>query len=390
MSDLDLMDGVSDPTPGITPAKIPGEAPVKETLPAKEPVTVKEVTPEPVVKDVKEPPKKLSIKESVADAVAKVKKPVEGKKDEPVKVDAPVVAATSAEKKLEAPVGWTAEAKSKWDSLDKDVQESVLKREKEVSDGFKGTGEATKRVKTIDQVVDRLVPDNKNYGGADKVIENTLSWLSAFRNPNKQFAATQLLAAAQSFGILDQVKTALGGVAPSNTATNVTPTAATTPVADPKVAELERKLSSLEAVATQQELARNKSTLDDWSKDKPHFEKVRKSMTNLFNSGEVAMDPSGQFTKAALDEAYNTAVRLNAELYAESLEKERKKVADDYEAKARKAEQLRQAQNSKVAASSIKNSPPAAKVALNGVANVNRKSNIRDTIRSAVKEVNTR
>ena len=113
-------------------------------------------------------------------------------------------------------------------------------------------------------------------------------------------------------------------------------------------------------------------------------------MTEFFMNGTVKMDPSGQFTKATLDEAYGIAERLDAELYAEGIEKERKRIADEYEAKLKRAGQQAQVQNAKAASSSIKSSPPAAKVALNGAANVARNRSAKDSIRAAIKEVRTR
>lgn len=384
---LDLMAGVDDPTPGISPAKIPDKTEsFKEPVKEKEIADVREEAPKEAAKSKEAlAPKRMSIKEAVEDARAKAKKT-----DAPPKVEEPVVEEKAPEKAVEkqpAPVGWTKEAKDKWDTLDPDIQTAVLKREKEVSDGFKGTGEATKRVKNLDSLVEKLVPDHKQFGGSDRVVENTLQWLSAFRNPNKPYAASQLLAAAQSFGILDEVRNAIGGTTAPNAGKKAETTTSPATTTDPKVAELERKLSMLESHATQQQLVTAKQTIDDWSKDKPHFDKLRGRMTELFNNGTVKMDPSGQFTKATLEEAYNAAVRLDNELYQESLDAEKKRIKEELEAEAKRARQAAQLQNARLASSSIKTSPPAPKVAANVAANNNRKQSVREAIRSAKREV---
>jgi hypothetical protein len=134
------------------------------------------------------------------------------------------------------------------------------------------------------------------------------------------------------------------------------------------------------------ERQRAQAIVEDWRKDKPHFEKVRGSMHVLLTNKLVPLKPNGEFD---LDEAYQRAVRADPELFAqvqaEELEKHKEKL--EAEAKAGRERNRKQGDvaRSKRANVSLK---PNAPVVVNDLKNEKgRQMTVRESIELAKKEV---
>lgn len=98
---------------------------------------------------------------------------------------------------------------------------------------------------------------------------------------------------------------------------------------DPAVAELKQQLSGLQDYIETTEQQKLKSEIDAFSQAKdqsgqllrPHFERVRETMGRLLDSGQAT----------DLDAAYAKAVRLDDDLFKQTVESERKRVTDEAE-----------------------------------------------------------
>lgn len=298
------------------------------------------------------------------------------------------------ESKSKAPVGWTKEAKAKWDSLPAEVRDAVAKREKEVSDGFKQYGEKAQDLQKYETLIEHYGADYQQYGfnHPSQLVERAFQWVHALRNPNKAVALNSFKQLAQSLGIEGELAKVYGG-----TRTAVNPRTRDNfdePIEEdqtPQQVQYQTDPSLVQAVqtiqtqlsASQQQQATN--YVNSWAADKPHFERVRKNMYGLLASNSIPLK-NGEFD---LDEAYNRAVRMDPELYEEMvnerLEAEReankKKAAEKAEKQKNAVERARKA--------NISLKPNAPTIPAQNNQN-SKKQSIRDTIKSAVREVNGR
>lgn len=244
----------------------------------------------------------------------------------------------------DAPGGWSREAKAEWAKLSPAVQQAVLKREKEASDGFAKYGDNERKFKEIDAV---LAPRRRFYPGqSDAQATNQIwAWFEALQNdPQKAFPA---LAKSFNFDF-------------SNLAPKPDPTAqagkADASVEDPylrgfidpvlqKVNELsqrfethEQRLNREAEERTHAESARVQAEIATWARDKPHFDRLRNMM------GAMMQFAASQGAPIGLDDAYQRALRADPELYTQSQqEAEAKRAADQQAARAAAAAKARNA-----------------------------------------------
>jgi len=117
-----------------------------------------------------------------------------------------------------------------------------------------------------------------------------------------------------------------------------------------------QKLGTVESQIQQQAESKTNEVLAMWSKDKPHFEAVRKTMANLIASGTVPLK-DGQVD---LDGAYDMAIYAMPDVRTQVLkaqqEAEKKAVAAKIEAE-KKAQQA-QADKARKAAVAVSGSAP--------------------------------
>ena len=278
-------------------------------------------------------PKKYSVRNSLKDTVKQFKKDElarekdekvedEKVKDEKVEVVDDAKEEKTAKKADEVvdgdktpPAGWTKEAKTLWQGLPEDIKKAVAKRENEVSVGFKEYGAKAKRLETFDGLVQRYAPDLPTYGATPvQLVERTLQWMNSFQNPNKQHVANSFKELAKNFGIEKELASLFNGASNKNEV--VTSPASDIPESlQPIIGRLEAEVKAMRDQHTQNARATAERTLEQWSKDKPHFNKVRQSMFVLLNSGTVPLKNN----VLDLDKAYSMAVRQDEELYSQEL-----------------------------------------------------------------------
>lgn len=283
-----------------------------------------DVAPEPVVDE----PKKLSLRETIEKefkAASKDPRPRDetGKflsKDanaEPAPKEAapaqipepkPEVQPTASQASG-PPSGWSKESKLAWDSLPAAVKADAVRREQEVSKGFDDYRAKTARYQELEQVLApaRQVFQQAGVRSDAEAIKGLLTWESSFRNPATRPQAFKAL--AQQYGV------DLSTLAQSSEATPEIPHQLR-PVMD-QVGSLSQKVSSLEG-----DLQRSRETvisekIAQFSKDKPHFEKVRLTMGQMMASGQVPADD--------LDAAYQRAIWADPDIRAQLLQEEVKK-----------------------------------------------------------------
>ena len=163
------------------------------------------------------PVKGQSIRDALNSAVEKAKKDETGRlhakdgkfapKEKAVEAQAPVeipktekdVQPKEPSTAIGPPPGWSVESKAAFASLPDPVKQDILKREKEVSDGFKSKSDELKRYQEIEQVLApaRAVYQRAGVQSDAEAIKRLFMWEGMIRQ-NPAYALQQL---AQQYGV---------------------------------------------------------------------------------------------------------------------------------------------------------------------------------------------
>jgi len=355
----------------------------------KEPKEAKEVK-EPDKKDFK----KLSTREAIKDAWKEQEKKEESPADKTAKPSDKALkevldtAKDTAQKKepsttTAAPVSWSKEAKAQWNTLPPDIQAAINKREKEASDGFKDYGEKTKRLKELETVLAPRQEAIRNFGVSEaQTVDRLFQWMEALANPNKQYAAQQLMLLGKNFGITLPANNAAtqqqqeGGVEIPEPLRNFMENINT------KVETLEQQRQREAYDRQQSEQQGAKDYLNNWAKDKPHYEKVKTVMYGLLNSGAIPLKDGA----LDLDSAYNQAVYANPEVRELVMQEEANQKAAKEEQKRKDAELVRLKKlNAAKKASTLSNRAPSGNAGQQK--QQTRAQSVRESIAAARREV---
>lgn len=288
----------------------------------------------------------------------------------------------AAEPATAAPEGWTKEAKAEWENLPPAVQAAVAKREVDMS---KGVEQIQKKYAEIDQVLQPRMETIRKHGHTPAQAVNQLfAWFESLSaNPQVAFPAL-----AESFkynlrsipGLIPaeliqlwQEKQKAGQQQPGQQqpAAEAQPGGEVPAGVQKYINELNQKLQALEQGFTnqlgqlsssfqQQSQAKTEEILANWSRDKPHFEEVRRTMSRLIASQEVPPLPNGA---ADLDRAYDMALWALPEIREKILAEQRQKADAELKAKQaaeRKAQQDQADKARRAQAGSITGSAPGA------------------------------
>jgi hypothetical protein len=151
-----------------------------------------------------------------------------------------------------------------------------------------------------------------------------------------------------------------------------------------KMAALEQQLGQFRAFQAADSEAKTKTIIDNWAKDKPHFDDVRVLMSRLIESGIVPLR-DGQVD---LDAAYEHAVYSSPEIRAQLQATERQKAAAAAEAKA-KAERTAQqaaADRARGASRSLAPSAPGAGGAVVAGSRPKKGMSVKESLMAAIQE----
>lgn len=219
---------------------------------------------------------------------------------------------------ITAPNSWSAEMKAKWGSLPPEAQQYIAQRESEMHAAITQKGEQVKAFEPIRQALDQHREVFAKNGISEAEGVSRLIAADRFLEQRPLEAIKWL---AESYGV-DLRQFSTGDQQSSDQPQAQTPR---------EVLELRQEINQLKGYLTAQqrqsheaEQATVAKTVEDFAKDKPHFERVRKIMGSLMQAGEAS----------DLDDAYQKAIYAHPEIRQLILEDQRK--AD--EAK-RKAEQ---------------------------------------------------
>lgn len=239
-------------------------------------------------KDGKFAPKERTVEAPEKDAP--VKEVSETKKD----------AQPEASKAIGPPPGWSPESKAAFEALPPSVKADVLKRENEISTGFKQKSDELKRYQDIEQVLapTRAIYQQHGVRSDAEAISRLFQWEKMIRD-NPAQAIPQL---ARQYGVnLQQL-----AQSPEPSAAQEIP-AQLRPVID-GFGNLTQQVNAIQTDLQRQRQDEVARKIADFSKDKPHFDKVKVRMGQLMVGGSVPSDD--------LDAAYQMAIWADPEIRA--------------------------------------------------------------------------
>ena len=327
----------STPNQESAPEKAPNldavlEGAINQALPTEETPTPEEAkqAPQP---DTPQNVEETNSEESESDSLDQVAPESEAEPQDSTEEpsdDTPVAAVDgqdSQEPPLEAPKNWSEDVRSKFKDLPRDAQEYMLKRDKEMTaDYTRKTQEVAEQRKSFESLDKVIAPMRQQIAasgvGEAEYISRLLNADIALRN-NPKMAIRQL---AQGYGIdLSSIEETVDWND-----------------SDPQIAQLKQqnqailaelnqfKQQNLQSARQQTEAQINgfANTKDDKGNLKyPHFDKLRVKMGNLIDAGEAK----------GLEDAYAKAVRLDDELYKQSLDAQRKSAKAEEDARRKAA-----------------------------------------------------
>lgn len=289
----------------------------------------------------------------------------------------------------EPPRGWPKDAKEAWSQLPAAVQAAVIKRE---TDTQKGVDELKSRYADMDAAIQPHAEAIRSNGHTNaQAVAQLFGWFQALaHNPKVAFPAL-----ARSFNIdLGEI---VGTPRPAAPAAPAADPAAPAPAADAApgglppelqslrdvVQQMAAKMSGLEQTFEQTSHEKTKEVLQQWAKDKPHFEEVRGLMAQLVQSGAVPLKEG----RVDLDGAYEMAVYARPDVRAKVLADQQaaakaaadKKAADAAAARQRDADRARRTGRASLAPAAPGAAAPAGQKPVKG-------KSVRESLKEAIAE----
>lgn len=270
--------------------------------------------------------------------------------------------AGTASKPAAPPGGWSQDAKSKWESLPTEVQAAVIKREQEISDGFKAKADELKRYQPIEQAIAPHRADYQKYGIASdaEAIQRLLQWRASIEQ-NPRMGITAL---ARFFGVdLTQSAQPSGGASQQDQQTSgqtqPLDLRALTPALNQILSPIVNQVRALQTNVQQREQASIQGQLAEFAKTHPHFEKVKVGMGQLMalaaqSGADMTLEQAYQKAAWADDELRETMLREQKE----ADERERAKAATEAEKKRKEEAEARERDNQSRRAATV--SPKSA------------------------------
>jgi hypothetical protein len=374
---------------------------------AKAKAEAEEAPPEKPGKEA--PPEKAKDADEKAPAAKAAESPAEKGKpeqaDKPQKADAQSEDSTETPAKVETqsqtkpPASWSKSARSQWDSLPPSIQDEVLRRE---TDTARGVDELKRRHEAelrewksrntdLDEAV-RPYEEAIRLSGQTKgqAVDALFRWHVALSGPNKNEAFRVL---AQSFGVDTTQFAGSRSAQPQDGQSEQF----SQPVVDyswmPAIDGVARRLERFEQMNAAQQQASAEQIVANWSRDKPHFERVRGLMAQFVDSdakmGGSRFLKNGQID---MDAAYEAAVWADPEVRAEILREQQdkaeaaargaaEKIKAEAEARLRQEKERSAAERAKRAAASLRPGAPVS--GLNGASPSAVPS--RETVRESIK-----
>jgi hypothetical protein len=247
--------------------------------------------------------------------------------------EATVVAAPPPVERPPRPTSWKKDYWDDWEKLDPKTAKYIEQREREYASGVSTYKQEAERAKEIFDVIAPYQQLIEREGGTPaRAVQQLLNTAALLRTSDPQTKANLLLQVAQQYGV--PLEYMFNGQ--TQTPSQVDPQTAWL---REQVEQLQGWKNNFESTQQQAVQATINQEIEDFKQDKPHFEAVRERMAGLLRAG-LADD---------LNSAYTAAVRMDDNLYEQSLQE-----------RATNAAKQQHVQRAKAAAVSIKSSTPSA------------------------------
>lgn len=330
------------------------------------------ISQENIVESPKEEAKELTVREEIEKTAKEIrarddsgkfaKKSTDLKESAPKAKESPVQAQEQPQKdlppKVTPPNSWTAAAKAKWEKLEPDVQQEILKREKEVETGFTRLDEDRAAGKAFKDVVAPYVAMINAEGGTPvTAIKELLNTAYLLRTASPQAKGQLILQLARQFGADLSVSQSQQKIDPQLQAIQQ------------KLANLEQQHQSELTQREQQEQATVQGQIAAFASDPKHihFETVKPHMAALLQNG-LAKD---------MEDAYEQAVYARPDIRSTLLQSQ----TADTEAK-RVADAKAKADAARKASGSVQGSPGATAPKNPSIANRSLREELQANYRS--------
>ena len=224
---------------------------------------------------------------------------------------------------IDAPQSWSAEMKAKWSSLPSEVQAYASQREGEAHKRISELGQQVKSYEPIRNVIEQFAPTFQRNGLQP---HDAFARMMAVETMLERDPATAIKQIAEAYGV--DLSSATQSAEPGNESAEVRSLKAELQALKRQVGETVSKVTARERSEQEREQATLASTIEKFSKDKPHFEAVRSVMAGLMTSG--AAD--------TLEDAYDMAIHANKSIRetidADKRKADQEKTADEAKKKA--------------------------------------------------------
>ena len=257
------------------------------------------------------------------------------------------------------PVSWAADAKAQWAAIPPAIQNAVLKREAEVSSGFKQKSEEVRRYEGM------IAPVAQEAARLGLQTEQALGALMSAHHSLQRNAPAAIAQLAAQYGV-DLATLA------SN------PPAVQTQQFDPVVSQLSQTVQSLENRLAGFLETQTMSVIDSFAHEHPHYEAVEEQIAEILPF--VQRNNPGISSVDALTKAYEQAIWLNPDVRAKLISEQQAQVQQTQtQATQSKAKQAAKAAVSIKGASNGMSAPPRMPVEANG--------SVYDDIRAALHQL---
>ena len=232
------------------------------------------------------------------------------------------------------PQSWDAKSKQLWNQLPEAARAMIHRRE---VDSARGVEQLRAQYRELDEAIAPDLPTIRQFGHSPASSwKQMMHWFKSLQaNPDVAFPA---LAKSFNYDLSRVVQRQQADPAQQQAAY-------LQQIIDQQI---QQRIAPLAQTFEQQQAAHANQILAEFSKDKPHFERVRAAMAHLLTSGIVPLTPEGNVD---LSRAYETAIWQDPEIRNELLAEQRA---------AERTKQKEQAQRARYAGSSLGSSSPGA------------------------------
>lgn len=192
-----------------------------------------------------------------------------------------------------APVSWAADAKASWAALPPAIQNAVIKREAEVSNGFKQKSEEVRRYEGM------IAPVAQEAARLGMQPDQAINALMAAHHALQQNPAAALAQLAQQYNV-------------DLTTLASNPPATQTQRFDPMVSQLTHTVSTLEQRLSGFLQNQTLSVVDRFAQEHPHYAAVEDQIAQIIPM--VQQSNPGLNAQEVLEKAYEQAIWINPDV----------------------------------------------------------------------------